>query len=333
MSKKFSVLVLGNVREEGLDVLREFADLVILAEPARKPDILRSIVNADAILHKVAKTDAEVIAAQKQVRIIARHGVGLDDLDLDAIKAAGIPVSVTPTANSNAVAEATVGLALAATRKFARADAMIKQDGLWAREQLVGREIAGKTVGIVGYGRIGRRTAKLFSAFGAGIVVNDVLALAPADCAHRRVEFDELLKVSDIVCLHCPLMPETRCLIDGRRLSLMKRGAILVNTSRGGLVDTDALVRAVRTGEIGGAALDVFDVEPPDFDDPLFKLPQILTTPHVAAMTVEAQVAMAVLAAGEIRRVLVDGLPPTNNVFSCFPEETTPEMGGDKPHD
>ena len=207
MSKKFSVLVLGNVREEGLDVLREFADLVILAEPARKPDILRSIVNADAILHKVAKTDAEVIAAQKQVRIIARHGVGLDDLDLDAIKAAGIPVSVTPTANSNAVAEATVGLALAATRKFARADAMIKQDGLWAREQLVGREIAGKTVGIVGYGRIGRRTAKLFSAFGAGIVVNDVLALAPEDCVHRRVKLDELLKVSDIVCLHCPLMP------------------------------------------------------------------------------------------------------------------------------
>ena len=107
----------------------------------------------------------------------------------------------------------------------------------------------------------------------------------------------------------------------------MKRGAILVNTSRGGLVDADALVRAVRTGEIGGAALDVFDVEPPDFDDPLFKLPQILTTPHVAAMTVEAQVAMAVLAAGEIRRVLVDGLPPTNNVFSCFPEENDPGDG------
>lgn len=317
MSKDFNVLVLGNVREEGLDVLREFADLIILPEPVQKPDILRNIANADAILHKIAKTDAEVISAQRKLRIIARHGVGLDGLDLDAINAAGIPVSVTSTANSNAVAEATVGLALAAVRKFARGDAMIKQDGLWAREQLLGREIAGTTIGIVGYGRIGRRTAKLFSAFGAEIVAHDARPQALADCVHRTAELDELLKVSDIVCLHCPLLPETRHLIDVRRLSLMKRDAILVNTSRGGLIDADALVRAVQNGEVGGAALDVFDAEPPNFDSPLFKQPQILTTPHVAAMTVEAQVAMAVLAAGEIRRVLVDGLPPVNNVFVC----------------
>ena len=316
MGKKFNVLVLGNVRNEGLNVLGEFAELTILPEPALKPDILEAIPRADAVLHKIAKTDADVIAAQKKLRIIARHGVGLDDLNLDAIKAAGIPVSVTPTANSNAVAEATIGLTLAATRKFALGDAMIKRDVNWAREQLMGREIAGKTVGIVGFGRIGRRTAKLFDAFGAEIVVYDTLPLSLAGCPYRTADLDELLNDSDIVCLHCPLLAGTRHLINDARLSQMKRGAILVNTSRGGLIDTNALVRAVQSGKIGGAALDVFDAEPPDFDDPLFKQPQILTTPHVAAMTVEAQVAMAVLAAKEIRRVLVDGQPPTNNIFA-----------------
>jgi D-3-phosphoglycerate dehydrogenase / 2-oxoglutarate reductase len=316
MSKKFNVLVLGNVREEGLNLLAEFAELTILPEPAQKPDILEAISSADAVLHKIARTDADVISAQKKLRIIARHGVGLDDLDLDAIKAAGIPVSVTPTANTNAVAEATVGLVLAASRKFAEGDTMIKRDGLWAREQLMGREIGGKIVGIVGFGRIGRRTAKLFDAFGAEIIVYDALPLSLADCLYRTADLDALLNTSDIVCLHCPLLPETRHLINAARLSQMKRGALLVNTSRGGLIDVDALVLAIQSGEIGGAVLDVFDTEPPNFDHPLFKQPQILTTPHVAAMTVEAQVAMAVLAAKEIRRVLIDGLPPTNNIFA-----------------
>lgn len=315
MNSDFNVLVLGNVREEGLSILRDFAEVTILPEPAEKADILQAIPHADAILHKIAKTDAEVIAAQKKLQIIARHGVGLDDLDLDAIKAAGIPVSVTLTANSIAVAEATVGLALAAVRNFAQGDAMIKRDRLWDREHLIGREIAGATVGILGYGRIGRRTARLFGAFGANVVVYDAFPQALEDCHYQQVSLEKLLKTSDIVCLHCPLVPDTQHLINEPRLSLMKTNAILVNTSRGGLIDTEALARAVQVGKIAGAALDVFDAEPPDFDNPLFKFPQILTTPHVAAMTLEAQVAMAELAAKEVRRVLVDGLPPTNNVF------------------
>ncbi len=315
MTKDFNVLVLGNIRDEGLAVLRDFAELTILLEPVQKSDMLKAIPKADAVLHKIAKTDADVVAAQKRVRIIARHGVGLDDLDLGAIKAAGIPVAITPTANSNAVAEATVGLALAASRKFVQGDAMIKREGLWARERLMGREISGSTVGIVGYGRIGRRVAKLFDAFGADIVVYDALSHSLADCPFRTVDLEELLQISDMVSLHCPSLPSTRHLINDTNLSLMKRNAILVNTSRGGLIDTDALARAVQKGELGGAALDVFDAEPPDFGDPLFKQSRILTTPHMAAMTIEAQVAMAVLAAGEIRRVLVEGLPPTNNIF------------------
>ena len=315
MGRDINVLVLGNVRPEGLDILSQFAKLAILPEPARKREILSSIPSANAVLHKAAIIDADVIAAQRKLEIIARHGVGLDDLDTDAIKAAGIPVSVTPTANSNATAEATVGLALAAARKIVQGDAMIKLDGLWAREQLMGREIAGATVGIVGYGRVGRRTARIFHAIGADIVVNDVQAPSLEKGSFRPAGLDELLQMSDFVCLHCPLLPGTRHLINAARLSRMKPSAILVNTSRGGLVDSNALVLAVRSGQIAGAALDVFDPEPPDFGDALFKQPQILTTPHIAAMTVEAQVAMAVQAAGEIRRVLIEGVPPTNNIF------------------
>lgn len=314
MSKRFRVLVLGNVREEGLSILREFAELTILPEPVQKSDLIAAIAQADGILHKIAKTDAEVIAAQRKLQIIARHGVGLDDLDLDAIRDAGVPVSITMTANSNAVAEATLGLALAAARKFVQGDAMIKRDKTWERERLMGREISGSTVGIVGFGRIGRRVASLFDAFGSDVVVYDAFPVAEAH--YPVLVLDELLKVSDFVCLHCPLLPETQGLINDARLAMMKPGAILVNTSRGGLIDMDALVSALENGRIGGAALDVFDEEPPDFEHPLFALSNVLTTPHVAAMTVEAQVAMAVLAAEEIRRVLVDGVPPTNNLFA-----------------
>jgi D-3-phosphoglycerate dehydrogenase len=315
MSKPFHVLVLGNVREEGLDVLREFADLTVLPEPAQKSDILAAIPLADAILHKIAKTDAEIIAAQTKLRLIARHGVGLDDLNLEAIREANIPVSVTPTANSNAVAEATIGLTLATLRKFSQGEQMIKSDHCWSRENLMARELAHCSVGIVGFGQIGRRTARMFNDFGATIYVYDAIADALEDCPYEVKKFDALLSCSDIVCLHCPLTPSTHHLIDEASLNLMKNDAILINTSRGGLIDSNALTVAVREGKIAGAALDVFDSEPPDFNDPLFQEANILTTPHIAAMTVEAQIAMATLAAGEIRRVLVENLEPTNNVF------------------
>jgi len=314
MGKQFHVLVLGNVHEEGLDILRDFADLTILPEPVQKTDLLKTIPHTNGVLHKVAKIDADVLHAQKKVRILARHGVGLDDLDLDALRRAGIPVSITETANANAVAEATIGLALAATRHFVWGDKMIKHDKVWERERMIGKEIAGATVGIVGFGRIGRRVADLFHAFGADIAVHD--ASPVKQCHYPVLTLEELLKTSEFVCLHCPLTSETRNLMNDARLPMMKPGAILINTSRGGLIDTDALVRALEHGPISGAALDVFDTEPPDFDHPLFTLPNVLTTPHVAAMTVEAQVAMAIRSANEIRRVLVESLAPTNNVLA-----------------
>lgn len=308
------VLVTGNVRDEGLDILREFAEITILPEPAAKADIVAAIGDMDAVLHKIGKIDAETVASQTRLRILARHGVGLDDLDLAALTAAGIPVSTAIGANANAVAEATVGLAMSQLRNFGAGETMVKRERIWKRESLLGRELASLTVGLIGFGRIGRIAADLFRAFGASVIVHDAFSPPQSADGVRAVSLDELIASADIVSLHCPLTEETRHLIDAGRLRAMKRGAIIVNTARGGLIDQAALVAAVRSGDIGGAAIDVFDAEPPDFDDPVFATEGILTTPHIAAMTVEAQVAMAVGAATEIRRVLVDGEEPTNNV-------------------
>ena len=180
----------------------------------------------------------------------------------------------------------------------------------------MGRELGHAVAGIVGFGRIGRRVARCFAAFGARVVVTDSSPEAVAGCPYPAVGLEELLRASDVVSLHCPLTAGTRHLVDDERLRLVRPEAVIVNTSRGALIDEVALVRAIEEGRLAGAALDVYDREPPDFDSPVFACEHIVTTPHVAAMTIQAQTAMAVQAASEIRRVLVDGLPPTNDVFS-----------------
>lgn len=314
--RRWKVLVLGNVGSEGLDLLRDVAELTVLPEPVAPADIVACIEDMDAVLHKTGRIDARIMARQARLRLIARHGVGLDELDLDSIRAAGVPVSTTPGASSNAVAEATVGLTLSVLRHLPRCEAMLKRDRTWKRESLMGRELGRAVVGIVGFGRIGRRVARYFAGFGARVIVTDIDPGAVADSPYPAVGPEELLRTSDIISLHCPLTPETRHLISRERLRLVKPDAIVVNTARGALVDEDALVDAVNAGRLAGAALDVYDREPPDFDSPVFDCDDIVTTPHVAAMTIEAQTAMAVQAASEIRRVLVDGLPPTRNVLA-----------------
>lgn len=311
----YKVLVLGNVRREGLDIVSPFAELTMLREPVQKYDILACIGDMDAILHKIGKIDREVVGCQKSLRIIARHGVGLDDLDLEAIREQHIPVSITAGANSNAVAEATVGLLFSCLRHLSRAEAMIKRDRRWARESLTGRELKGMTVGIIGFGRIGSLAAAYLSVFGCRIIVHDADGAVASRCSYPFVSFAELMRISDAILLHCPLTASTRHLIGEDALKLVKNDCIIVNTSRGALIDKAALAAAAQEGRIGAAALDVFDKEPPDFNDAIFSCENIVTTPHIAAMTADAQIAMAIGAATEIRRVLVEGLPPINNVL------------------
>ena len=314
----FNVLVLGNVRQEGLDIVKEFADVTIIPEPAPKAEIIKNIGRMDAILHKMAPLSRDVVEHQTKLRIIARHGVGLDDLDLPYIGSLNIPVSITSTANSNAVAECAVGLMMSCLRKFSAGERMIKQDRLWKRETLMGRELSSVKVGLVGYGRIGSRVARMLrNGFGTEVLVTDIVPGIAEKDGLRQVPLEELLQSCDIISLHCPLTKDNRNMIDEKALSLMKADSILINTARGGLVDKVALAKALKDGHLCGAGLDSFDSEPPNFDDDLFTCQNALVIPHVAAMTISAQVAMAVGAAQEIRRVLVEGLPPTNNVAPC----------------
>ncbi len=314
-SDMFKVLVIGNVRREGIELLETFSRVTILPEPAPRKEIIAHIGDCDAILHKIGPLDREILEHQKRVRFIARHGVGLDELDMTYIRQLGIPVSITLDLNSNAVAEFTIAVAFNILRNINRGEAMVKVDHSWDRESLMGYELKGLTAGVVGYGRIGRRVADYFRFFCAKVVVSD--PLLPDDAVpavFERVDLEGLIRRADIVSLHCPFSPETRNLIGEQNLGLFRRNAILINAARGGVVDARALARALRNRELLGAAMDVFSHEPPDFSDELFTLKNFLPTPHIAAMTYDAQVKMAIATATEIKRVLVEGLPPTNDV-------------------
>lgn len=307
-------VVLGNVHQRALDILEEFSDTVIIPEPPSKSAILSVIETADAVLHKFGHIDDEIMSRQRKLKIIARHGVGLDLLDLDSIRRRGVPVTITPDANSNAVAEATIGLMLAVLRNFDQAQSMLKNERRWAREKLLGRELSGMTVGIVGFGRIGQIVSDRLSAFGCNLLVFDKNEAAIAASPYTYATLGTLFREAEILTLHCPLTSETKWMINAQSLVKMRDGGIIINTSRGGLIDATALVHSVVSGKLAGAGIDVFEQEPPDFDHPIFRCPNIVTTPHIAAMTTAAQLNMAVNAALEIRGVLVEGKAPAHPV-------------------
>jgi D-3-phosphoglycerate dehydrogenase len=226
-----------------------------------------------------------------QLRVIARYGVGVDGVDLEAARAKGIVVTNTPGANSASVAELAVGLMLALVRNLAIA-ARATQAGEWPR--LRGTLLEGKTIGLVGFGAIGKRVARLLQGFVCRVIAHDPypdLAYA-SQAGVRLVPLPELLRHSDVISLHCPLLPETRGLVNAAFLAQMKPGAYLVNTARGELVDEPALVEALQRGQLRGAALDVFTRQPPEAGHPLLALPQVIGTPHLGSQTDSATNAM-----------------------------------------
>ncbi|MDR7486867.1 MAG: phosphoglycerate dehydrogenase [Armatimonadota bacterium] len=255
-----------------------------------------------------AWTDAMLRAAPR-LRLICRFGVGYDSVDVDAATRRGILVAATPATNHTAVAEHTIGLALAVMRRIAAQDAAVKR-GAWLAEP--GPELRGRTIGLVGLGRIGREVANLASAFGMRI-----LAVEPAPdeafvAAHgiALVDLPTLLGEADVVSLHVPLGPATRRMIDAAALARMKPGAYLINTARGGLVDEAALYEALRSGRLAGAGLDVADGEPPT-DWRLAQLPQVVMTPHVAGLSTDAIERMERSVVETILAVARSERPPT----------------------
>jgi (S)-sulfolactate dehydrogenase len=303
-------------------VIAEFMDERAVAQLAKMHQVLYDPVLVDdaARLHQAARTaDAlivrnrtqvrgELLASLQRCRVIGRLGVGLDNIDVPACEARGMKVIPATGANAASVAEYVIGAAMLLLRGAYGSTAAVAS-GAWPRGALGnGRELGGRTLGLVGFGSIGQLTARKAAALGMQVVAFDALLPAGAAlyAAHgvRAVALDELLVVSDVVSLHVPLVDSTRGLFDAQRIAAMRPGAVLVNTSRGGIVDERALADALRAGHLGGAAIDVFGTEPlpasPHFQD----CPNLLLTPHVAGVTRESNERVSWLIAGEVERAL-----------------------------
>ena len=262
-----------------------------VARPLRSSELLPLVKDLDGFIAGLDQIDSSVIEAAARLQVIARYGVGIDQVDVQAATRRGIVVTNTPGANSVAVAELTIGLMLALGRRICRAD-QATRSGEWPRYSGVG--LRGKTVGLVGFGAIGREVATRLKAFGCRIVVAD--PCVGADCADtyqvQLVPLDELLSFSDFVSLHASLNSTTSNMVDSAFLQKLKQGAFLVNTARGELIEEKALQDALEKGHLAGAALDCFRKEPPPPDHPLLRLPQVMVTPHTGSHTDEATNAM-----------------------------------------
>jgi D-3-phosphoglycerate dehydrogenase len=305
--------------------ITERAAAVYLGYGPHGVDYLQVADSVDAVILRAETFTRAKIEASPRLRIIARHGVGTDNVDLDAAAEQGVWVTNTPGSNGNAVAEHVFALLLCLSRHITEAAARVSS-GRWSRDrsELVGTELSGRTMGVVGFGAIGRRVAAIAGGFGMEVLASDPIA-APTDvqaAGGKLLPLEDLLARADVVTLHAPLLPTTRHMIAAAQLAAMKPTAVLVNTSRGGLVDEQALVAALKARALAGAALDVLEAESVDMKDPmranrlpLHELPTLLVTPHIAGQTTEAFLAAGTAAWEEIQRVLAEGEPasPANS--------------------
>ena len=265
------------------------------------PDDADLAVAAGAIVRADARVDQALLGRAPALRVLARTGVGTDLVDMPAATARGIAVVITPGAGSAAVAEGAIGMALHLVKRFGPLTALVRE-GRWAERGGIGvGDLDGATLGVIGYGRIGQRTAALGSAFGMRVLAYDPVSKPPADV--RCADMGDLAARSDVVTLHLPLNDRTRHLVGDAFLDRVKPGAILVNCGRGGLIDTDAVWRALTSGRLSGVGLDVFDPEPPA-PHPLFSHPDVVLTPHLMGLSRRATAATFAAAAHGVLDVL-----------------------------
>jgi D-3-phosphoglycerate dehydrogenase / 2-oxoglutarate reductase len=304
------VLVTDKLADEGLALLRAESgiELVVDTKLAKDSAALRkALQDADGIaIRSGTQLTAEVLQDQPQLKAIVRAGVGVDNIDVPAATRQGIVVMNTPGGNTVSTAEHTMALLLALARNVARANDSLKS-GKWDRAAFTGSQLEGKTLGIIGLGRVGLAVARRALGFGMTVIGFDPLLSADKALEHgieSVPRLDDLWPRCDFITLHTPLNAETRHLIDARALALMKPSARIINCARGGLIDEEAMVEALSAGKIAGAAVDVFEPEPPPLDLPLIKHPQVVVTPHLGASTEEAQISVSIEAA----RLLCDYL-------------------------
>ena len=288
-------------------MLRERAEVVVGDEPGSGA-LGETLPGAHAILLRTARMTAEDIGRAPNLKVIARHGVGVDNVEVEAASRRNVPVLITPRANLRSVAEHVFALALAVNRRLLASDRAVREARFTDRERLVGRELFGTTIGVIGLGRIGAEVARLAAdGFGMRVLGYDP-QLSPEQISGRNAEPVEtlagVLGASDLVTVHVPLTGETRGLIGSEELASMRPGAVLIQASRGGVVDENALADSLRSGRLAGAGIDVYASEPPPEDHPFLGLDNVVLTPHTAALTEQAMRRMALDAAGGIIDVL-----------------------------
>ena len=304
------IVVADDLPASALELLRADRGWIVDARTGRTPaELAADVADADALLVRSAtKVDAQLLAAAKALRIVARAGTGVDNVDVAAATARGIVVVNAPGANSISVAEHALALMLSLARSVPAADRAMK-DERWEKRRFLGTELRGKTLGVAGLGRIGQEVAQRARAFGMRIVAHDpfISEEVASGLGVELLSLDDMCATADYLTLHLPSTPDTKHLFNDERFGRCKAGVRLINTARGDLIDPEALRRAIENGLVAAAALDVFEIEPPE-DWALAKLAQVIATPHIAASTEEAQELVGLETAAAVRDFLRDGV-------------------------
>ena len=306
--KDVKVLVCDPIDDVGVNMLKEAGYEVDVKTEISATDLVKEVVAYDAlVVRSRTKVTREVLQAGKpRLKIVARSGVGLDNVDTEAAKALGIQVVNSAEAPSNAVAELVLGYMLSLSRNIAKGDASMKR-GEWAKNKLTGFELSGKTIGLVGFGRIGYLVGKKTKALGMRVFCYDVMIDKMMNFVNESgaesVPFERLLVDSDFITIHVPLLPQTKHMFDEATITKMKKGSYIINAARGGIIDEKALVNALKTGHLAGAALDVYEEEPTKNIE-LVKMENVVCTPHIGAESKEAQLGNSTIIAEKLIRAL-----------------------------
>lgn len=303
------IIVTDPLGKAGMDILNADKNLKVDERPGLKPDELKKIIkDYDAILVRSGtKLTGDIIETADNLKIIGRAGVGVDNVDLNAATKKGVIVMNTPEGNTVSTCELAVSMLLSLNRNIPKACSSVKS-GEWNRKAFKGTELMGKTLGVIGFGRIGKEVAKRMIGFGMNVVAYDPF-ISPESVKAMDVEFaklDDLFKQADYITLHIPLVPETKHILNKEAFKKMKKGVRIVNCARGGVVDEAALLESVKEGKVKGAALDVFESEPPKNKE-LIEHPDVVVTPHLGASTEEAQENVALAVAEQVRDALTGG--------------------------
>lgn len=310
MTEQWEVLLPTTIDPSGPESLADFATCASMAEYESYEAALDDIGRYDAVIVRLARIDADVIDRADRLQVIAKHGSGLDNVDIEAASRRGIVVCNTPGANAQSVAEHAIALLFGVRRNLHTADRHVRS-GAWNRPAYTGRELSGDTLGLLGFGNIARQAGDL--ALGIGMDVAAYDPYLPDDAFPANVERVEstaaLFERSDAVSIHTPLTDRTRHSVSKAELRALGRDGVLINTARGGIVDETALVEALEADALAGVGLDTFEEEPPGENHPLYDREDVLLTPHVGGVTEQALARMSQQAAGNVRTVYEDGIP------------------------